>query len=562
MRLRSLNRTGFGAAGLAALATAILLAPAAGQAGGPSAALVWSPSTSGSFDYGTVAVGQSASQRFTLSSSQGKFGGLAVSPSGLTAAGAGWSKQTINNVHGGSFQAVSCASSSFCLAYNFSGTSVTWNGNSWSTPTTVAGGTAGGTSSYSTLDSVACPSASFCAAAVGISNGSGAHVATWNGSSWSALSSRFSFGSLRVSCTSGTFCMAAGIAVGKLDSATWNGSSWTSAASVAESSVDSLGAVSCASPSFCIVGDILGRALAWNGRTWSAPTKITSSGQLTGVSCVSPSFCMAVDNSGHAMRWNGKSWSSQTVFNQGGGGFYVSCSSSSFCLALTSDGEAATWNGHLWSKHEQTGITTPSAGARPLSQISSLSCVSASFCLANLDTGSFTSGEVAFYRGSTHAPTTPKTAPTTTSRAVHTLAVSFESYLVQMARDRAKLKSVLTSVATCSISPGAAAVQVAAVSAGRQRLLNAVNGFAAPTLQAAQIKAALRQSLIYSAAADRAYHDWLAQQGAHCPAAHTPVLGQAQQQDKLATAAKERFVAVFNPLARRLHLRTWSANMI
>jgi alpha-tubulin suppressor-like RCC1 family protein len=157
---------------------------------------------------------------------------------------------------------------------------------------------------------------------------------------------------------------------------------------------------------------------------------------------------------------------------------------------------------------------------------------------------------------------TPKTTPTTTSRAVHTLAVSFESYLAQMARDRAKLKSVLTSVATCSISPGAAAVQVAAVSAGRQRLLNAVTGFAAPTLQAAQIKAALQQSLTYSAAADRAYHDWLAQQGAHCPAAHTPVFGNAQQQDRLATAAKERFVAAFNPLARRLHLRTWSANMI
>ena len=157
---------------------------------------------------------------------------------------------------------------------------------------------------------------------------------------------------------------------------------------------------------------------------------------------------------------------------------------------------------------------------------------------------------------------TPRTSPTTTSREVHTLAVSFESYLAQMARDRAELKSVLTSVATCSISPGAAAVQVAVVAAGRQRLLNAVTGFAAPTLQAARIKAALRQSLTYSAAADRAYHDWLAQQAAHCPAAHTAVFGRAQQQDRLATAGKERFVALFNPLARRLHLRTWSTSMI
>jgi hypothetical protein len=30
----------------------------------------------------------------------------------------------------------------------------------------------------------------------------------------------------------------------------------------------------------------------------------------------------------------------------------------------------------------------------------------------------------------------------------------------------------------------------------------------------------------------------------------------------LATAAKQRFLAAFNPLARRLHLRTWTANEI
>jgi hypothetical protein len=42
----------------------------AGQAGGPPS-LAWSPSTSGSFDYGVVAVGHDSSQTFTLTNSGG-----------------------------------------------------------------------------------------------------------------------------------------------------------------------------------------------------------------------------------------------------------------------------------------------------------------------------------------------------------------------------------------------------------------------------------------------------------------------------------------------------------
>jgi hypothetical protein len=56
---------------VAAAAVAVtLLAPGAGQAGGPPS-LAWSPSTSGSFDYGTVGVGHNASQTFTLTNSGG-----------------------------------------------------------------------------------------------------------------------------------------------------------------------------------------------------------------------------------------------------------------------------------------------------------------------------------------------------------------------------------------------------------------------------------------------------------------------------------------------------------
>jgi hypothetical protein len=136
---------------------------------------------------------------------------------------------------------------------------------------------------------------------------------------------------------------------------------------------------------------------------------------------------------------------------------------------------------------------------------------------------------------------------------------SFEIDLGQMARDRAKLKSALAAVSTCSLSARAAAAQVAGVANGRQRLLNQLLKLNTPTAQLAQIASRLRQSLIHSIAADRHYRDWLARQGNRCPTPGNPDLTEAQREDLLATTAKQRFVAAFNPLARQLHLRTWSA---
>jgi hypothetical protein len=62
-----------------------VLAPTTGQAGG-APALAWSPSTNGSFDYGAVSPGQTASQTFTLTNSGGSASGmLTAALSGSTA---------------------------------------------------------------------------------------------------------------------------------------------------------------------------------------------------------------------------------------------------------------------------------------------------------------------------------------------------------------------------------------------------------------------------------------------------------------------------------------------
>src|SRR6266542_2964477 len=69
----------------AGAAAAALLVPAAGQGAGPPA-LAWSPATNDAYDYGTVTVGQTASQTFTLTNSGGSATGiLTVALSGSSA---------------------------------------------------------------------------------------------------------------------------------------------------------------------------------------------------------------------------------------------------------------------------------------------------------------------------------------------------------------------------------------------------------------------------------------------------------------------------------------------
>ena len=68
--------------------------------------------------------------------------------------------------------AVSCTSSSFCVAVDTSGYATIYNGSSWSTPTDI--------DSTRSINAVKCTSSSFCAAV-----GASGYVTTYNGTSWS-----------------------------------------------------------------------------------------------------------------------------------------------------------------------------------------------------------------------------------------------------------------------------------------------------------------------------------------------------------------------------------------
>jgi hypothetical protein len=328
---------------------------------------------------------------------------LGVSGSGRAAIYNGSTWSTPISINLGSVDLLSCVSESFCMVIN-GGYSVTYNGSTWSAPTQVDGeGNPG-------LSSLSCGSASFC-----VTVGNYGDEVTYNAGTWSKPTQVGHEGTIRsVSCYSESFCLAMSgggetvmyksgtwsssghisldvasgavacvseslcLAVGDY-AATYNGSSWSSAVPVGGGGLRS---VSCASSSFCAAVDLHGRALSYNGYSWSAPSEIDAQGHLNSISCPSASFCAAVGGYAHgsALTYNGTTWGTPVEVDAEGGLVSVSCLSASFCMAVAeqtpnvhSRGYALTYNGSSWSTPSQID---------PEVALRSVSCASEEFCVA------------------------------------------------------------------------------------------------------------------------------------------------------------------------------------
>ena len=303
----------------------------------------------------------------------------------LTASGPGWSAPVaVDNVqlpNGPSLNSVSCPTTSFCMAVDGNGNAFTWNGTSWSKPISV--------DSNVIFHSVSCPLASFCMA-IGIPEGTVGNdeTFTWNGSIWSKPTIITSGGSLiPVSCVSSSFCMAVA-AAGNGNVITWNGSSWSKPATIIPGG--SLNSVSCVSSSFCMAEGlpepprsctgtaciVTAETFTWNGASWSKPMPTTLDGSFSSLSCASSSFCEAVGGgrgqSAVALSWNGASWS-KPVF--AGYATSVSCPTTYFCMAVGLN-TYTSWNGASWSSRAIAidDLIAPS--------LNSVSCPTTSFCMA------------------------------------------------------------------------------------------------------------------------------------------------------------------------------------
>jgi DNA-binding winged helix-turn-helix (wHTH) protein len=137
-----------------------------------------------------------------------------------------------------------------------------------------------------------------------------------------------------------------------------------------------------------------------------------------------------------------------------------------------------------------------------------------------------------------------------------------ENVLQQSESGRREISAALTAGFNCSISPHEAGQRIASVADNRQSILGQLGIFQAPSQQADDAVTSLQQALQQSIEADRHYRDAFfeaAQANGGCPPPKNASFTLATRSNARATAAKKRFVATFNPLAKRVHRKTWSA---
>src|SRR5712691_1660011 len=266
--------------------------------------------------------------------------------------------------------AVSCPKPGRCVAVG-ARLSLTWNGKSWHKVLI------NGTPDFEIIDSISCPSFSFC---VAVDGGVSTAVA-WNGTSWTVLPDDKVDGSEGIWCTSPANCMAVGDQASR-----WDGRAWTP---VRLTRVDQLRTISCASSGDCVATGISNAARfgdttmaeSWNGTSWRVLPVPLESIQL--ISCASATFCLAVKNSEPpaAESWNGSKWSALPPPSQQPAGVQdLSCSSASNCVLLGFD-TASIWNGTSWQ-------TTSTALAGKSVALDSVSCAAATMCMATGAEGS------------------------------------------------------------------------------------------------------------------------------------------------------------------------------
>jgi DNA-binding SARP family transcriptional activator len=135
-----------------------------------------------------------------------------------------------------------------------------------------------------------------------------------------------------------------------------------------------------------------------------------------------------------------------------------------------------------------------------------------------------------------------------------------ENFLVQSRDGRREISSAIARVTHCKSSLRSAVIQLDTVQQNRQSLLQQIAALSVPDAEEAHRSAdRLQQAIQASIGADAKYREWLAMRRRCGRSRPTPELRAAHAADVRATTAKRRFLAVFDPLARRLGQEVWSA---
>jgi serine/threonine-protein kinase len=162
--------------------------------------------------------------------------------------------------------------------------------------------------------------------------------------------------------------------------------------------------------------------------------------------------------------------------------------------------------------------------------------------------------------GVTAAALLTRSSDSTSDAQLRTFVDRVENMLEQSAGGRREIGAALSAGLACSTTPTEAARRIESVADNRQSLLVQVANVPTPTGDADRAATLLQRALQQSIETDRHYRDGFdAVDGRTCPLPKAP-FDAARATDVEATAAKRRFVAAFNPLARRFDRRTWSAS--
>jgi len=138
-----------------------------------------------------------------------------------------------------------------------------------------------------------------------------------------------------------------------------------------------LNSVSCAASALCVAADNNGNVYVYGGTSWSSSA--STSNLLGAVSCPSASFCETVgydDSGGNGFTYDGSSWSAADLIDPGHKLHSVSCTSASFCVAGASV-NMFVYSGGSWSAPESVD---PNDGNG--TGVESVSCVQSSSCVA------------------------------------------------------------------------------------------------------------------------------------------------------------------------------------
>jgi hypothetical protein len=272
--------------------------------------------------------------------------------------------------------AVSCPAVNFCMAVGMFGNVTTFNGTSWSSPVQID------TGPNSPLLTVNCSSTDLCAASEGTADVVG-YDGTWSAPvviDPDATSEQAKGVGPEITCAP-DYCLAYA-PDGYV--AEYTGGTWATASQPIGNSVS---AVSCVSDSYCVAEDGAGNLYSFDGTTWTELSNPAPAPAAFGdLFCESATSCQQLSN---PAVWNlsGTTWSEGPTLNTGAPEGGMACPGAEFCALATGTRDVLTFDPTV----VPGGVSSqslPNIGA----ELSSVSCVSASWCMVVDESGEYATG--------------------------------------------------------------------------------------------------------------------------------------------------------------------------